>query len=97
VTAGLDVVLGARKEIPRVRLSRMNRMKKMGGSVNEVSEGFPQVLQTDMQIKSNFCGAPVVNLDGEPVGVVIGKASRIKAYILEGRLLKDLLNKEFDR
>ena len=97
VTAGLDVVLGARKEIPRVRLSRMNRMREMGGTVNEVSEGFPQVLQTDMQIKSNFCGAPVVNLDGEPVGVVIGKASRIKAYILEGRLLEELLNKEFDR
>ena len=97
VTAGLNVVLGARKEIPRVRLSRMNTMKKMGGKVNDVSEGFPQVLQTDMQIKSNFCGAPVVNLDGELVGVVIAKASRIKAYILEGRLLQELLNTEFDR
>jgi len=97
VTAGQKVVLGARKEIPRVKQSRMNTMKKMGGRVNEVSEGFPQVLQTDMQIKSRFCGAPVVNLDGNIVGVVIAKASRIKAYVLEGRLLQELLDTEFDR
>ena len=97
VTAGLEVILGARKEIPRVRQSRMNRMKKMGGRVNEVSEGFPQVLQTDMQIKSNFCGAPVVNLDGRMVGVVVAKASRIKAYIIEGRELDKLLKTAPDR
>jgi len=97
VSAGVKVELGARKETPRVRRSRMNNMKKMGGRVNEVSEGFPRVLQTDMQIRSRFCGAPVVNLDGETVGVVISKSSRIKAYILEGKILEKLLNTTPDR
>ncbi len=97
VSAGVKVVLGARKDIPRVRRSRMNNMKRMGGRVNEVSEGFPQVLQSDMQLKSNFCGAPIVDLDGKLVGVMVAKASRIKSYIIEGKKLDELLKSVPDR
>ena len=69
----------------------------MGGRVNEVSEGFPQVLQSDMQLKSNFCGAPIVDLDGKLVGVMVAKASRIKSYIIEGKKLDELLKSVPDR
>ncbi len=97
VTAGLEVTLGARDDIPQVRRSRMNAMKRMGGKVNEVSEGFPQVLQSDIQVKSHFCGAPVVDLNGAFVGVVVAKASRIKTYIIEGKVLENLLKSKPDR
>jgi len=92
VSAGVKVSLGAREDIPQVKRSRMNSMKRMGGRVNEVSEGFPQVLQSDIQLKSNFCGAPIVDLNGDFVGVMIAKASRIKSYIIEGDKLDELLN-----
>lgn len=97
VSAGVKVKLGARKDIPKVRLSRMNSMKRMGGRINQVSEGFPQVLQSDIQLKSNFCGAPIVDLDGNFVGVMVAKASRIKSYIIEGDKLEELLNSKPDR
>lgn len=97
VSAGVKVKLGARRDIPQVRRSRMNSMKRMGGRVNEVSEGFPQVLQSDIQLKSNFCGAPIVDLNGDFVGVVVAKASRIKTYIIEGDKLDELLNSAPDR
>jgi len=97
VSAGVKVTLGAREDIPQVRRSRMNSMKRMGGRVNKVSEGFPQVLQSDIQLKSNFCGAPIVDLNGDFVGVMIAKASRIKCYIIEGDKLDELLKSVPDR
>ena len=97
VSAGVKVTLGAREGIPQVRRSRMNVMKRMGGRVNSVSEGFPQVLQSDIPVESEFCGAPLVDLDGKFVGVVVAKASRIKSYIIEGHKLDELLNSEPDR
>ena len=97
VSAGVKVKLGAAREIPQFNRSRMNVMKRMGGRVNEVSEGFPQVLQSDIQLKSNFCGAPIVDLNGDFVGVVVAKASRINSYIIEGSKLDELLNSVPDR
>jgi serine protease Do len=97
VSAGVKVKLGARKDIPQVKRSRMNSMKRMGGRVNEVSEGFPQVLQSDIQLRSKFCGAPIVDLNGDFVGVMIAKSSRIKSYIIEGAKLDELLNSVPDR
>ena len=97
VSAGVKVKLGAREDIPQFKRSRMNNMKRMGGRVNEVSEGFPRVLQSDIQLNSNFCGAPIVDLNGEFVGVMIAKASRIKSYIIEGDKLDELLKSVPDR
>ncbi|MFT5905403.1 MAG: hypothetical protein ACI9E1_001000, partial [Cryomorphaceae bacterium] len=45
----------------------------------------------------NFCGAPIVDLNGDFVGVVVAKASRIKTYIIEGDKLDELLNSDPDR
>ena len=97
VSAGLKVELGARRDIPQVNRSRMNSMKRMGGRVNEISEGFPQVLQSDIQLRSKFCGAPMVDLNGNFVGVMVAKASRIKSYIIEGAKLDELLNSVPDK
>lgn len=97
VNAGVTVTLGAREEYPQVRSSRMNNMKRMGGRISSVSEGFPQVLQSDIQVKSHFCGAPLVDINGDFVGVVVAKASRIKSYIIEGNKLEELLNSVPDR
>lgn len=91
VKADVKVVLGARKEMPAVRASRMRSMKSMGGRINKVAESFPEVLQTDIQVKFNQCGAPVVDLDGKFVGVVISRSSRIKSYVLEADTIKNLL------
>lgn len=87
LVSGVKVTLDARKEIPGVRRSRMNFMKRMGGKVSQVGEGFPDVLQSDIQIKKHHCGAPILDLDGNFVGVAIARSSRIKTYIIETKKL----------
>lgn len=96
VKAGVKVVLGARQEMPAVRASRMRSMKTMGGRINRVAENFPEVLQTDIQVKFNQCGAPVVDLEGKFVGIVISRSSRIKSYVLEADTIKNILKKPGD-
>lgn len=76
------VTLGARPNLKRINPARMNRMRTMGGNVNAVAEGFPDVMQSDMQIKKNKSGGPVFDLDGKFVGIVVARSSRIKTYII---------------
>ncbi len=83
VISGQKVILGGRPTMPAVSRSRMEKMRRMGGSLNRIREGFPEVLQSDMQIDKKFCGAPVLALDSHLVGVVIARSSRIKTYIVE--------------
>ncbi len=90
VVAGLEVTLGARENMPVVRRSRMNSMKRMGGKVSRIGEGFPEVLQSDMELKFNFCGGPVIDIDGKLVGVVLARSSRIKTYIIETKKLAEI-------
>ncbi len=90
VISNVKVTLGAREATPGVRRSRMNSMKRMGGKVNSVGEGFPEVIQSDIQIKSNYCGAPILDLDGNFIGVAIARSSRIKTYIIEAEKIAEV-------
>ena len=43
----------------------MEQMNSMGGHrYNDVKDGFRNVIQSDMQLNPEDCGAPVVDLDG---------------------------------
>lgn len=86
-----NVTLGARPEFRRISPERMNRMRSMGGSVNTVGEGFPDVLQSDMQIEARESGGPVFDLEGKFVGTVVARSSRIKTYIIPADKLDALL------
>ena len=62
---------------------RSERMQQMGvGRLSARPEGYPRVMQTDLDIEAEDCGAPVVDLDGNAIGLVISRASRIKTYVL---------------
>ena len=91
--SNVKVTLGARKEMPGVRRSRMNLMKRMGGKVNSVGEGFPEVLQSDIQIKSHYCGAPIIDLDSNFIGIALARSSRIKTYIIETKKITEIFKK----
>mgnify|MGYP000188665362 CR=1 FL=1 len=92
----VDVQLGATPKRQKSTSRRMQYMKSMGGSLNEVAEGFPDVLQSDMQVDSVDSGSPVFDLDGKFVGVIVARASRIKTYIITADKLADQLKKKPD-
>lgn len=91
VLSEVRATLHARPEAQQLDGARTAQMKRMGGEISKVREGFPEVLQSDMQIEANHCGGPVVDLDGKFAGVVIARSSRIKTYVLDANRLKQLL------
>ena len=76
----------------------MALMNALGGHVyNEVRGDFPNVIQSDMQIQPEDCGAPVVGLDGAVIGMTVARAGRIKSYIIPTSSIIELLAKAPDK
>ena len=88
----IEVELGGRPRAPRIPYSRMEQMNNMGGHrYSEVRDGCASVLQSDMQIAPEDCGAPVVDLEGRVVGLAIARAGRIKTFIIPSSAIKQIL------
>jgi len=88
----VEVELGGRPRAPRIPYSRMEQMNNMGGHrYSEVRDGFSSVVQSDMQIEPEDCGAPVVDLEGRIVGVAIARAGRIKTFIIPSSAIEQIL------
>lgn len=71
--------------------SRGERMNRMGGEVSDRSVGFEMVLQHDAELRPADCGGPLVNLDGEVVGINIARAGRIATYALPSGLVAEVV------
>jgi serine protease Do len=71
--------------------SRGERMNRMGGEVSERNVGFEMVLQHDAELRPTDCGGPLVNLDGEVVGINIARAGRIATYALPAGLVAEVV------
>lgn len=89
------VKLGGREEIQRIPWNRMEQMNRMGGHrYSELRDGFQDVIQSDMPIRPEDCGSPVVDLAGDVVGIAIARAGRIKSYILPAEEITGLIGRE---
>ena len=53
--------------------------------------GFPSILQTDMFLRPEQCGAPVVDLDGKVLGLSIARAGRVETWVLPSETITALL------
>lgn len=89
------VELGGRPDPRRIPFSRMERMNNMGGHrYSDVRDGFRDVIQSDMQIEPEDCGAPVVDLEGRVVGFAVARAGRIKSFLIPVQAMRELLAAE---
>ena len=55
---------------------------EVNGAVSARSSNFERVLSHDTAIRPNQCGGPLVNLDGQVVGINIARAGRVTSYAL---------------
>lgn len=88
------VSLGSRadtQDIRRVPRERMEKMQRMGTVPSSVRSNFPNVIQSDMPINPDDAGAPVVDLDGNIVGLAIARGSRIKSFIIPTSTIQKVL------
>jgi serine protease Do len=87
---------GEEKEVTATLTSQLqpNRgdiQNAMGSELSGRRTGFPSVLQTDMVVEPKNCGGPVVDLDGNVLGVNIARAGRVETWILPSENIRPLL------
>lgn len=92
----VEVRLSNRPVLGQFAGGRLNAMERMGGEPNRIRDGFSRVVQSDMKIKSNQIGGPVVDLEGRVVGVTMARADRTRTYIMASKAVMDLLKTKFD-
>lgn len=92
----VEVLLSNRPVLGQFAGGRLNAMELMGGELNRIRDGFSRVVQSDMKIKSNQIGGPVVDLQGRVVGITMARADRTRTYIMGSAAVMDLLKTKFD-
>ncbi|HEV7282039.1 MAG TPA: trypsin-like peptidase domain-containing protein [Pirellulaceae bacterium] len=70
---------------------RKEFQNSLGGRLSERRGGFSGVLQHDTVLQPQYCGGPIVDLDGKVVGINICRAGRVESYALTSVAVKDLL------
>ena len=70
--------------------------KRLAGEVSRRSQGFELAIEHDTVLQPWLCGGPLVNLNGEAIGLNIARAGRVTTYALSAKLvqgiLQDLIN-----
>ena len=93
--------LGNSRGLNATRLERLDFFNQMGGPLSKNRHGYPSAFQTDLTLKPNECGGPLVDLDGKSVGINIARSGRVKSYAIPAaeirRLLGDDRFSDFDR
>ena len=90
----LEVTLGDRDSglgfaMPMHEL--LDNTARMGGRVSRKRSGYLAAIQHDLLLKPNQCGGPLVNLDGDVIGVNIARASRVKSYAIPSEVIQEWL------
>ena len=67
------------------------RNNRLAGDTSGRSQGFDEVIEHDTVLPPWLCGGPLVNLDGEAIGLNIARASRVATYALPAPLAQKIL------
>lgn len=86
----LEAKLGVRSD--EQSKSKRDVQNRMGGPLSERRTGFPSVLQHDSYLKPDQCGGPVVDLNGQAIGVNIARAGRVMSFALPAELVVKLVD-----
>ncbi|MBA2224641.1 MAG: trypsin-like peptidase domain-containing protein [Thermogemmata sp.] len=70
---------------------RSDIQNRLGGTLSGRRTGFPLILQTDMFLKPSDCGGPVVDLDGNVLGLCIARAGRVETHVLPAEIIVPLI------
>lgn len=87
----IEVLLSNRPVLGQFAGGRLNAMERMGGEPSRIRDGFSRVVQSDMKIKADQIGGPVVDLQGRVVGITMARADRTRTYIMGSEAVMDLL------
>jgi serine protease Do len=81
-------------KVKTIHLAVMDRgafQNSMGGTLSDRRGGFGKVIQHDTVLTPQQCGGPLVDLDGNVLGVNIARAGRVETWALPGDVIKPVL------
>lgn len=84
------------KLLPKSASDRSEMQNRMGGALSARRTGFPAVIQHDMVLKPVDCGGPLVDLDGNVLGINIARAGRVESWALPYDVIKPILKEMKD-
>ncbi|WDI43331.1 trypsin-like peptidase domain-containing protein [Bremerella sp. P1] len=87
----LSVILG--EWVAGPNQARHEFQNHLGGELSTRRSGFPSVFQHDSYLQPEQCGGPIVNLDGQVVGLNIARAGRVATYAIPGAELSQSIAK----
>lgn len=87
------VAVLAGRNIPGMLADRLASMKRFGAIPSERATGFPQVLQHDTPLLPEQCGGPLVDLNGNVIGVNIARGGRVASYAIPANHMRTLVSK----
>jgi len=87
----LRATLGPRRNFVPLFDPNAGMLRQMGVPLSANRSGYPQALQHDMALLPNQCGGPLVDLDGNVVGINIARAGRIQTLAITAADLAPLL------
>ncbi|MGA2174593.1 MAG: trypsin-like peptidase domain-containing protein [Verrucomicrobiota bacterium] len=76
---------------PRSAGFARQRNNRLAGDTSQRAEGFDEAIEHDTVLPPWLCGGPLVNLDGEAIGLNIARASRVATYALPAPLAQKIL------
>jgi len=93
-STSLELTLASKQSMGQFPQRRLEVMERMGGEISQVRDGFPVVLQTDMVLNPEECGGPVLDLQGNVVGITAARAGRIRSYVIPAESIVQMLERK---
>ena len=84
-----SVTLGHRS----VTFEMFNRNLRMSGPVSKRKDNFPLIIQHDLPLPPEAMGGPVLNVEGETIGINIARIDRVTTYALTNKIVREALKK----
>ena len=70
---------------------RSNQQNRMGPRLSGRRKNFPLAFQHDTALRDNECGGPLVNLDGDVVGVNVARAGRVASLAIPAHRVLEIV------
>lgn len=77
--------------IPPALMDRGALQNTMGGSLSDRRGGFSKVIQHDTVLNPKQCGGPLVDLEGNVLGINIARAGRVETWTLPSDVIDPVL------
>ncbi len=88
----VEVTLKSRADFKQVNNQGLDPTAQMGSDLTNRVANFPNALQNDLGLNAEQCGGPVVDIDGNVVGLNVARSGRTSTLMLSGKIMQGLLS-----